>query len=96
MLLGELERALGYPKLRAHISADDADQALLWVRQAATIVEDALSEPTVRSTDPGDDYLIALAAGESCALVSGDKHLQVLGGQLPIYSPRDFLDRLPV
>jgi predicted nucleic acid-binding protein len=43
------------------------------------------------SEDPGDDYLIALAAHERAVLVSGDRHLLALAGELPIYPPADFL-----
>jgi predicted nucleic acid-binding protein len=48
--------------------------------------------PPVRSSDPGNDYLIALAADQKAALVSGDRHLLDLTGRIPVYSPRDFLD----
>jgi hypothetical protein len=41
--------------------------------------------------DPGDDYLIALAAAQNAPLVSGDDHLLSPSGELPIYGPRDFL-----
>jgi predicted nucleic acid-binding protein len=49
-------------------------------------------EPPVRSEDPGDDYLIALAAAERAVLVSGDKHLLALADRIPVYSPREFID----
>ena len=42
----------------------------------------------------GDDYLIALAAQERAALVSGDRHLLELAAELPIYAPADFLSVL--
>jgi predicted nucleic acid-binding protein len=48
----------------------------------------------VRSKDPGDDYLIALAASERALLVSGDGHLLDLREQIPVYSPREFLKLL--
>lgn len=63
-LLGELERALGYPKIRTRVSQPDAQAALEWLSKGATIVGDPDEEPPVRSEDPGDDYLIALAAAE--------------------------------
>jgi predicted nucleic acid-binding protein len=46
------------------------------------------------SADPGDDYLLALAEAERAVLVSGDRHLHALAGQLPILAPRAFLDQL--
>jgi len=91
-LLRELERALGYPKLRARVSQPDAQAALEWLSQGATIVGDPDEEPPVRSEDPGDDYLIALAAVERAVLVSGDKHLLALADRIPVYSPREFMD----
>ena len=44
------------------------------------------------STDSGDDYLVALAAEQRAALVSGDRHLLDLKGRIPVYSPRNFLE----
>lgn len=92
LLLAELERALAYPKLRAHISADDATAAVSWLAAGATSIDDPPQPPAVRSEDPGDDYLIALAADERAALVSGDKHLLALRKRVPVYSPREFLE----
>lgn len=92
LLLEELRRALAYPKLRRHIRPDDAEAALRWLSEEATLVEDRVLEPPVRSVDPGDDHLIALAAHQRAALVSGDKHLLELSGRIPAYSPREFLE----
>ncbi|GAC1316776.1 MAG: hypothetical protein NVSMB25_03160 [Thermoleophilaceae bacterium] len=92
LLLEELERGLGYPKLRRRLSAGDADAAVRWLADGATHVPDAAHPPPVSSRDPGDDYLIALAAGQNAALVSGDRHLLDMKGRIPVYSPRDFLD----
>ena len=63
-----------------------------WIGDAADVVEDPEGEPPVRSNDPGDDYLIALAAVQRAVLVSGDKHLLGLAGRIPVYSPKEFLD----
>lgn len=43
----------------------------------------------------GDDYLVALAAVQHAALVSGDRHLLELSETIPLYSPRDFLELIP-
>lgn len=94
LLLAELERVLTYPKLRRHISADDAETVLTWLRESATTAPDPSAPAPMNSADPDDDYLIALAAGERAALVSGDKHLLILRGRIPVYSPREFLDLL--
>jgi putative PIN family toxin of toxin-antitoxin system len=93
-LLDELTRALAYPKLRRHISAEDAAAVVAWIGGSATSVADPDEPPPVRSTDAGDDYLIALASAHRVALVSGDKHLLSLAGQIPVFSPRQFLDLL--
>ena len=50
--------------------------------------------PAARSGDPGDDYLLALAQAERAVLVTGDQHLLALAGELPIHTPRAFLDAL--
>ena len=65
-----------------------------WLAEGATLVEDPPEEPPIRSLDPGDDYLLAVAAGQRAALVSGDAHVLALAGRIPAYSPREFLDLL--
>jgi uncharacterized protein len=93
-LLSELERALAYPKLRRHISESDAADLVRWVADTASVVGDPNADPPVRSRDPDDDYLIALASAHRAALVSGDKDLLALEGEIPVFSPRAFLDLL--
>jgi uncharacterized protein len=92
-LLDELERALAYPKIRARLDEDAASEFLDLLRAAAVPAEDV--EPTPRSADPADDYLIALAEHSRAILVSGDKDLLELGPALPIENPARFLRRLP-
>ena len=93
-LLDELARALAYPKLRRRIAADEAASVVAWLRRAATIAIDPSIAPAVRSADPGDDYLLALAAAENTVLVSGDRHLLSLRRSAPISSPAEFLELL--
>jgi putative PIN family toxin of toxin-antitoxin system len=93
-LLAALERALSYPKLRRRVRAEDAQTFVGWVQDVATIVPDPRVRPSVHSADPGDDYLIALAASQRAALVSGDKHLLALAGEIPVLSAREFLELL--
>ncbi len=93
-LLEELERALGYPKLRRHISEEEAQRVLRWLSESATIIDDPAEPPPVRSADPGDDYLIALAASREAILVSGDRHVLDLTAQIPVLEPADFLTYL--
>ncbi|HVE68310.1 MAG TPA: putative toxin-antitoxin system toxin component, PIN family [Solirubrobacteraceae bacterium] len=95
MLLDELRRALGYPKLRKRIPEAEADGFLAVLEHSAIAVEDPSTPLAVRSPDPGDDYLLALAAGQKASLVSGDGHLLALrDGELPIYSPAEYLERI--
>jgi putative PIN family toxin of toxin-antitoxin system len=93
-LLSELERALAYPKLRRHISESDAADLVRWVADTASVVVDPNADPPVRSRDPDDNYLIVLASAHRAALVSGDKDLLALEGEIPVFSPRAFLDLL--
>lgn len=93
-LLTELERALAYPKLRAHISADDATAFVEFLRGSADINPDPPEAPSARSSDAGDDYLIALASASKAVVVSGDRHLLGLGEHLPILTANAFLEVL--
>jgi uncharacterized protein len=93
-LLEELERALGYPKLRRHISEEDAHRVLRWLTESATVVDDPADPPPVRSADSGDDYLIALAASRDAILVSGDRHVLDLAARIPVLEPALFLKHL--
>jgi hypothetical protein len=62
-------QALGYPKLRNLISPNDAEAFVDVLRRAATVAVDPPTER--RSRDPGDDYLVAIAAANSAYLVTG-------------------------
>jgi predicted nucleic acid-binding protein len=89
--MAEVERVLAYPKIRKHITKDEANEVLDLLLRFASQTTDPTKPPSSRSSDPGDDYLIALAEAESSALVSGDSHLLKLRRSVPIYSPRDFM-----
>ena len=93
-LLGELERAFAYPKLRKRIEPEEAHQVIEWLRSSATMAADPHDPPPIRSPDPGDHYLIALAEAERAALVSGDQHLLGLAEDLPVFSPVGLLGLL--
>jgi putative PIN family toxin of toxin-antitoxin system len=95
LLLTELERVLGYPKLRERVSKAEAGELVELLRSGADLRADPGLTPPVRSADPGDDYLIALAAASQAVLVSGDRHLLSLGDDLPVYSPAQFLEAIP-
>jgi uncharacterized protein len=94
LLLEELERALAYPKLRRRISAEDAASAVEWLRRDATTLPDPRGDPPARSVDPGDDYLIGLAAAARALLVSGDALLLGLRMSPAVLSPSDFLTQV--
>lgn len=93
VLLAELGRALAYSKIRKRIAEDEALAFVELLRQTARPASDP-EAPAHRSADPGDDYLLALAEAERAVLVSGDQHLLALADELPIVTPRAFLDAL--
>jgi putative PIN family toxin of toxin-antitoxin system len=94
LLLAELERALGYPKIRSRISDAESRQFIELLGRQAKIVDDPDSPPPVHSSDAGDNYLIALAAATRSIIVSGDHHLLDLADRLPVFSPTAFLELL--
>jgi putative PIN family toxin of toxin-antitoxin system len=94
LLLGELARALSYPKLREQISGAQATMLVAWIGREATIVPDPREPPAAHSEDPGDDYLLALGESARAVLVSGDRHLLAVRGELPVLTPRQFLNAL--
>ena len=91
VLLEELAKALNYPKLSKHIRSDEAEELIQLLRRGALMVDDPAISPDVSSSDPGDDYLIALAGKSRSVLVSGDRDLLELSDQIPVYSPTEFL-----
>lgn len=92
-LLAELERALAYPKVRRRVEQEEAEAFVALLRRGGRLGADP-AEPARRSADPGDDYVLALAEAERAVLVSGDQHLLALADELPIQTPRAFLDTL--
>jgi uncharacterized protein len=92
-LLAELGRALAYAKLRERISETEAAEFIALLRQGALGLPDP-HQPASRSADPGDDYLLALAESAQAVLVSGDRHLLALAGELPVDSAASFHERL--
>ncbi len=91
LLLAELRRALGYPKLVRLVAPADADAFVALLGRTARVAADPLGPPPVRSDDPKDDYLVALAAAERAVVVSGDAHLTALAGRVPVRRPAKFL-----
>lgn len=93
-LLDELRRALAYPNLAKHVHADEARALLSLLEDEALVLGNPGTPPSVTSADPDDNYLIALAEQSRSLLVSGDSDLLDLADQIPVYSPRTFLDLL--
>ena len=93
LLLRELDRALAYPKLRDRILSEDAKAFVELLREAAIVAPDPVSG-SHHSSDAGDDYLLALAEVGRAVLVTGDAHLLVLAGELPIVTARAFVESL--
>jgi uncharacterized protein len=91
-LIAELRRALTYPKLRSHVSGEEAEAFIELLRGAGVMARDVAS-PSRISRDPGDDYLLALARSNAAVLVSGDQDLLEVK-DAPIESPRSFLSKL--
>jgi uncharacterized protein len=92
-LLAELEGVLRRKKFRRYIDLDAVQALFDLLRREAIIAPDPEEPSPLRSADPDDDYLIALARSQSARLISGDSHLLDLADMAPICSPADFLAR---
>jgi putative PIN family toxin of toxin-antitoxin system len=92
-VISELTRALSYPNMRSRVTSAEASAFVDFLEANAWRAIDP-GRPPRRSRDPGDDYLVALAAVTSAVLVSGDRDLLEMRDDLPIYSPAGFLATL--
>jgi putative PIN family toxin of toxin-antitoxin system len=87
-LLEELEDVLRRDKFRRYVSISIVEDYIDLLRREAIHAPDPDEPYSLRSVDPDDDYLIALAQSQKAMLVSGDKHLLDLsGGGAPILAP---------
>lgn len=91
LLLDELGRALGYPRLRERVTEAETQEVLALLRREADVRDDPAGPPPVHSPDPGDDYLITLAEATQSVIVSGNPHLLDLSDLLPVYTAATFL-----
>ncbi len=91
LLLSELEEVLGREKFRRYVDLETVRDYISLLRREAIAASDPELPPPLRSSDPDDDYLIALAHGQNASLVSGDTHLLELADRAPILSPADFV-----
>ena len=94
LLLAELTRIFDYPKLRSRISETESRQLIELLQHQGEIVNDPDLSLRIHSSDPDDDYLIALATATRSVIVSGDHHLLDLADRLPVHSPAAFLELL--
>jgi len=88
-LLGELEGVLAREKFRRYVDVDTVRRYVALLRRDALFAQDPDGPPPIRSADPDDDYLIALAHSQNAILVSGDSDLLDLTGGAPILAPAD-------
>jgi putative PIN family toxin of toxin-antitoxin system len=93
-LLTELTRTLAHPRIRKRIPAEKAAAYINWIRDHGRLADDPVGAPPVRSRDPDDDYLLALAIDQRAYLVTGDQDLLVLNAHLPILTPAQFASQL--
>jgi len=91
--LEELARVTRYPKIRARLKPALAGRLVNDLRELAVLVAPLPSVDV--SPDPGDNYLLAIAAGgEADYLVTGDKSDLLFlrhHGKTRIVSVRDFI-----
>jgi uncharacterized protein len=95
LVLSELEGVLRREKFRCYADLESVDSFLEGLRIEATVVPDPTEPAPIRSVDPKDDYLLALAFHQKSRLVSGDSDLLELSGGAPICSPGDLLSTEP-
>lgn len=93
-LLDEVQRTLNQPRISSRVASEDAVRFVRLLQELGEVVADPEGALPIHSDDPGDDYLLALAARERTPLVSGDAHVLALSDRLPISSPRAFLEQL--
>ncbi len=93
-LIAEIEAVLARPRITARVDALEASEFVETLRERAEVVPDPTAPPPIRTDDPDDDYLIALAARERIVIVSGDAHVLALADRIPVRSPREFLEEL--
>lgn len=89
-LLAELEEVLRREKFRRYADVEAVGLFLEVVRREATVVADPAEPAPLKSGDPEDNYLLALAYARKAVLVSGDSDLLELAGGAPICAPAGF------
>jgi putative PIN family toxin of toxin-antitoxin system len=94
-LIAELTEVLGRERFAEHAADGRAAAYLAMLLDRAEMFHDA-DPGQLRTADPDDDYLLALAQAQRAdAVVSGDRHLLDAGTSgLPVLTPRQLADRL--
>lgn len=94
-VLEELADVLSRPKFRRYLSLDEVDEFIFHIMGVADIHPDP-SQNQAYSSDPDDEYLIALAQSSSADhLIASDRHLESLANAgISVLTPRAFLDLL--
>lgn len=92
LLLDELDGVLRRPKFRRHVTEDEVAEFVDAIRRQIELLEDPPATQPRLSEDPNDEYLVRLARSARVDhLVSGDPHLTLLRGSIPVLTPREFL-----
>src|SRR5262249_546788 len=94
LLLEELGEVLAREKFRRYVDLDTVRRYLDLLSRIALVVPDPPHPPPLRSADPDDDYLIALAHDQSAVLISGDSGLLDVSGGAAIGAPSGFAQTL--
>ena len=94
-LLAELAEVLEREKFRRFVTEAEVDAYVDLLRRESIVVDDPDPSPEPVGVDPDDEYLVALARTSRVEmLVSGDSHLLDLGGEIPVLTPREFVESL--
>jgi putative PIN family toxin of toxin-antitoxin system len=91
LLLKELEGVLRRDKFRRCVDLEFVEEFVEMLRTEAEMAPDPADPAPLRSRDPKDDYLLALAFHQKAILVTGDSDLVELSGGAPIVMPADLL-----
>jgi putative PIN family toxin of toxin-antitoxin system len=91
LLLKELQGVLRRDKFRRYVDLEFVEEFVEMLKAEATMAPDPVDPAPLRSRDPKDDYLLALAFHQKAILVSGDSDLVELSGGAPIVMPADLL-----
>lgn len=97
-LLDEIVSVLARPRLAKYgLNVDDAAATIDYIAELGQLVIPTQSLAVCRN--PKDNHILEIAlAGRADAIVSGDADLLILHPfqEIPIHSPADFLERLPI